>query len=183
MNIATMVFVTSANDILTELLNNPKLKDYKPYLLEIGSHISQINKKVKRTYKNNYDDVICNITDEADKYLRQLDNYYHRKFITAIEYDKLDVGVRIILLTILIDYAFSFYLKTQNDKNFFKSDFSELVKANIRFINSYQCMFDNHKEYTLNDEYSDTILKNMMDCIRIRIVEFNRNNHSIVKNN
>ena len=75
MNIATMVFITNASDIVTELANDPKMIDYKPYLLEVSSCLSQINKKTKRIYNDKYNDVICDICDKTNVYFMQLDNF------------------------------------------------------------------------------------------------------------
>ena len=175
MNIATMVFLTNAGDIVTELLNNPKMSDYKALLLEIGSDLSQINKKTKRIYKNNYDDIICKISDDTNQYLVQLDNFYRRRLITDVQYSKIELAARILILVIMVDHAQGLYLKTQTDKNLFKNDFNNLYRSTTRFLDRFDCMIGNDKNKPIFCNETDSIIEKMLFCMKNHILEFNKN--------
>lgn len=50
MNHAALIFLQLANDLHTELLNDKNLIHLKPYLIRVGEHLNQLNKKVKRIH-------------------------------------------------------------------------------------------------------------------------------------
>ena len=172
MNIATMTFVTSANDVLTELLNDHKNKEYKHYYFEIGEHLSNINKKVNRIYKSKYNDVICTISDKINLHINQLDNYFKRKLITSVEYQQIGLYSKTIILSIFIDYADALYAKNQKDNNTFKINFEELVKANNRYLDMFNLLDD--EKYNLWYKDIHSILDNMCICVRDGILNYKK---------
>lgn len=175
MNIATMVFITNASDIVTELVNNPNMKDYKPYLLEVASCLSQINKKTKRIYNDKYNDIICDICDKTNVYLLQLDNYYSRRLITDVQYSKIPFAAKIIQLVIMVDFAQGLYEKTQVDNNKFRSNLNDLTASTQRFLHKFDCMLGNDKHKPIFCNETDMIIDNMLKCIKKHIIEFGKN--------
>ena len=168
MNIATMVFLQAASDINSELLNNPKLKKYKVYAMEIQYNIKDINKVVHRIEGNKYDKIICRIADQMNEYLEQANNLLQRTFVAKIQYNKLKEAVQIMQLGAMVDFAKALYSLDKDQK--LKSDFIMLESSVKKFANKFDCMLNDTDE-VLNVNVADCIYEPMIKSVQKMISE------------
>ena len=61
MNITTAVLLQQAQDILTELMIDNKLSEYRSDIIIISEKFQTLNKRLNRTYKQRYSETVNNI--------------------------------------------------------------------------------------------------------------------------
>lgn len=167
MNIASLVFLQHASDILTELINDVKLSPYRAYLIEISTNIQDIHKKFSRLKINGIDDEICEHTDNTLKYITQLQVILQQQLVTKVKYSDLKNACKFFSIVILVDYSYAMYKRQPNEKKYYKDNFEKLKKSIDNMLQKYDCLLDN-KTLNLSVPQTDIAFKSM--CIYIEQV-------------
>ena len=147
MNIASLVFLQHASDILTELINDSKLSPYRAYLIEIGTNIQDIHKKLSRLKINGIDDEICEHTDNTQKYINQIMNILQQKLVTKIRYSELLNGCKLFTLYVMVDFAFGMYRRQPDETRYYRDNFEKLKKSVENMIQKFDCLMNDNDTY------------------------------------
>ena len=163
MNKATAILLQHANDIFTELNNDPTLKTYKTELLIVGEKFATLNKRLNRIYKQRYSDKINSICDLTSQQIKEIQIISQQYLSSRIMYNYLNQAAKAIQLGTLLNYANYLYLKTTKEVNF-TSDLTDLIAAYQQFILKFDCQL-NPDEDIKEIESVTPIYKKMCDVI------------------
>ena len=141
MNKATAILLQHANDIFTELNNDPTLKPYKTELLIVGEKFATLNKRLNRIYKQRYSDKINSICDLTSQQIKEIQIISQQYLSSRIMYNYLNQAAKAIQLGTLLNYANYLYLKTTKELNF-TSDLTDLIAAYQQFILKFDCQLN-----------------------------------------
>ena len=170
MNHAALIFFQHANDLHTELLNDKNLSHLKPYMLEVGEHLSQLNKKIKRYVSPAINEVIIDYVDDTHNYILQARDCYMRKLVTKVKYDQLKTASDITQMCRLLNDTIHLYNKTVNkETKTFVNDFENLRVACNRLLTKFDCMLNENNKHVSVPEVDQTFL-NMCNYIIKRLI-------------
>ena len=174
MNHAALIFLQHANDLHTELLNDKKLSHLKPYLIEIGEYLNQLNKKVKRYINPRLNDIIIDYVDDTHNYIIQARDCYIRKLVTLVKYDQLKTASDVTQMCRLLNDTIHLYNKTVNkETRHFVNDFENIRVSCNRLLTKYDCMLNENNKHIDIPEV-DQIFQNMCNHIINRLIEDNK---------
>ena len=163
MNLATAVLLQHANDIYTELVNDPELKNHKTDLLIIGEKFATLNKRMNRTYKQRYSDNINELTDLTSQQIKEAFIISQQYLSGKIKYNYLKQAAKCIQLSMLLNYAQYLYFKTAKE-HLFMNDIIELIASVQRFLLGFDCQLSPDEEIR-DIEICNPIYKKMCDVI------------------
>ena len=170
MNHAALIFLQHANDLHTELLNDKNLIHLKPYMLEVGEHLSQLNKKVKRYINPAINEAIIDYVDDTHNYILQARQCYMRKLVTKVKYDQLKTASDVTQMCRLLNDTIHLYNKTvNNETKHFVNDFENLRVACNRLLTKYDCMLNENNKHMEFPEVDQTLL-NLCNYIVKRLI-------------
>ena len=170
MHHSSLIFWQHANDIYIELLNDKNLSNLKPCLFEVGEHLNQLNKKIKRYTNESINDAVIEFTDETTSYINNARNEYMRKLVAEVKYEQLKTASNVVLMCKLLNYTIYLYNKTVNyQTKHFVHDFENLRIACNRLLSKYDCLLNDNNKAIIFDGV-DAILKGMCDFIVDKLI-------------
>lgn len=171
MNITTAVLLQQAQDILTELMNDNKLSEYRSDIIIISEKFQTLNKRLNRTYKQRYSETVNNIADLTLQQVREARIVSMQYLVTKIKYECLEQAAKSIQLSLFINYALEIHKGTSKNK-MFTSDMIEILEYTQRFLSKYDCQLN--KDEVLSDiEICQPIYKKMLKIIFDEIKKIN----------
>ena len=174
MNHAALIFLQHANDLHTELLNDKNLSHLKPYLIEIGEHLNQLNKKVKRYINPTLNDIIIDYVDDTHNYIIQARDCYMRKLVTLVKYEQLRTASDVTQMCRLLNDTIHLYNKTVNkETRHFVNDFENIRVSCNRLLTKYDCMLNENNKHIDTPEV-DQIFQNMCNHVINRLIKENK---------
>lgn len=165
MHHSALISFQHANDLYTDILNDKNLSHLKPYLHEIGEHLSQLNKKVRRYIDDSINDVIIEYTDDTTNFIEQAQKCYMRRMVTKVKYEHLETATNICLMCRMLNDTIYMYNKTVNiQTKSWGNDFENLRLACNRLLNKYDCMLNDNNNH-IDVPEADTVFTNMYNYI------------------
>lgn len=165
MHHSALISFQHANDLYIEILNDKNLSHLKPYLHEIGEHLSQLNKKVRRYIDDSINDVIIEYTDDTTNFIEQAQNCYMRRMVTKVKYEHLETATNICLMCRMLNDTIYMYNKTVNiQTKSWGNDFENLRLACNRLLTKYDCMLNDNNNH-IDVPEADTVFTNMYNYI------------------
>lgn len=172
MNLATAVLLQQASDILTELMNDNKLSEYRSDIIIISEKFQTLNKRLNRTYKQRYSETVNNIADLTLQQVREARIISMQHLVSKIKYECLEQSAKSIQVSLFINYALEIHKSTSSKNKMFTNDMNEIIEATQRFLTKYDCQLN--KGEVLHDiEICQPIYKKMLKIIFEEIKKIN----------
>lgn len=174
MNIATAVLLQQAADILTELMIDIKLSEYRSDIIIISEKFQTLNKRLNRTYKQRYSETINNIADLTLQQVREARIVSMQYLVSKIKYECLEQAAKSIQIFVFVNDALEIHKNTSSKNKMFTNDMIEIIDATQRFLTKYDCQLN--KDEVLHDiEICQPIYKRMYEVIFKEIKRYANN--------
>lgn len=164
MNLTTAVLLQQASDILTELMIDNKLSEYRSDIIIISEKFQTLNKRLNRTYKQKYSDTVNNIADLTLQQVKEARVVSMQYLVSKIKYQYLEQAAKSIQLFVFVNDASEIYKSTSSNNKMFTNDMIAIIESVQRFLTKFDCQLN--KDEVLHDiEICQPIYKKMYKII------------------